>query len=215
MRTKSLNLEYFTIQHIEIIFIPKLLYLNLYTRLKFHHKLTTGETSNQTGYRPILSPTRREIIEPGSADPQGINGQEDAFLPVMLFIDLVRVSIGLLLSSCVFFSSKKNDHLIFPAAKNKTKQTDKSKRNKPGIQVHAPPRKRKKHLYIRFSKRWLPPFCTRIKVLVFFVGAGFEVWLSVCVPITSFVRGKVFLPKFEFSSMSKQSSTVVGSNRPV
>ena len=65
-------------------------------------------------------------------------------------------------SSPIFFSSQKNGYpLIFPVVKNKTKQTQnrqtgKSKINKPGIQAHAPPRKRKEYQFIRSSKWWLP-----------------------------------------------------------
>ena len=66
------------------------------------------EMSNQTEYRSILSATRCDRIEPGNVDLQGLDGQEDTCLPVMLFIHSDRVSIGLVLFSHIFFSPQKN-----------------------------------------------------------------------------------------------------------
>ena len=78
----------------------------------------------------------------------------------MLFIDFVRVSIFFLLSSHAVLRSQNNDHLFFPAAKNKnnTKQTDRQEQKKRAGHPSPQFSQKKEYQYIRFSKEWLPTF---------------------------------------------------------
>ena len=131
----------------------------------------------------------------------------------MLFIDMVPVSICPRLSSHIFFrSQKKWSSPRFPAVKyrNDTKQADRQKKQA----GHAGPcihQKKKKKQYIRFLNGGSPPFFPQDETACLFLLTGFEVWFSVCVPIMSSVRGKVFPAKFELTMTSEQPSTVVRS----
>ena len=153
----------------------------------------------------------------------------------MLFIDWICVFICHFFSSHFFFRSQQNyRYLIFLQQKNrnKTKQMNRSKRNKPDIQAHTSSRKKKISSTHPLFKATSPPLFHRDQTACFFRWPIFfvfsslllicrktvfdeandvEFWLSGCVPITSSLRKKVVSPKGELPSTSKQPSTVVRS----
>ena len=194
-----------------------------------------------SGYRSILSPTRCDRIKPESVDLQEVDGQKDACPPVTLFIDLVRVSIGFLLSY-IFFTSQKNDHhLIFLVSKKQnetdTKQADRQNQKKQAGHPSPcnPPEKRKEYQYIRFSKRWYSPFppgsqCCLFSSLAASLSLGLRlifsqtifdeakyvgVWLSVCIPIPSSSRGKNIFPQIRTHADERTAIDSGSSQLPV
>ena len=157
-------------------------------------------------------------------DLQAVDGQNDAFPPAMLFIDLVHASIRIFLSSHISFRPQQNG----PAKiKNKKKRTNKvTKETSRASEPIIPPVK--EYQYIRFSKRWFPRISTKkVKLFIFFVSYLLcvfrfathlqkndfdeandnEVRLSGCVSITSSSKKKVDSP----NSNSPRRGTVVDS----